>query len=183
MEDTRITELFWQRDERAIAEARSKYGAYCRTIAGNILQNQEDAEECVDDTLLRAWDSIPPDRPSRLSAYLGKIARNLAIDKYRRGTSQKRGGGQVALCLEELSECIGENKPVEDSVVLKDLINGFLRTLPEKSRRIFLFRYWYCMPIREVAAQCGASEGAVKMSLRRTRAALKEYLEKEGVGI
>lgn len=183
MEDTHIIELYWQRNEMAIKESKTKYGAYCGTIAGNILHSAEDTEECVNDTWLHAWNSIPPEKPCRLSVFLGRITRNLAIDRYRRNKFQKHGGGQAALCIDELSECIGENSPVEDRAALNELLNIFLSSLPEKNRNIFLLRYWYFIPVRDIARRCGMTEGAVKMILQRVRSKLKEYLEKEGVGI
>lgn len=183
MEDNKIIELYWQRDESAIRECQIKYGAYCGTIANNILCSAEDSEECVNDTWLRVWNVIPPQKPSRLSVFLGKITRNLAIDKYRKGNSQKYGGGQTALCLEELSECIGESSPIEDRIALRELLNSFLRELPEKNRNIFLLRYWYLMPVSEIAQRYDLSEGAVKMILQRIRNKQKSHFEKEGVGI
>ncbi len=183
MEDKQIVEMYWQRNETAIVESRTKYGAYCGTIANNILHSKEDSEECVNDTWLRAWRSMPPEKPGRLSAFLGKITRNLAIDRYRSNKSKKYGGGQVALCLDELGECIGEEHPIEDRIALKELINAFLTGLTDKNRDIFLLRYWYMMPVGEISRKYDVSEGAVKMILQRIRSKLKDYLEKEGVGI
>ncbi len=183
MEDNIIIELYWQRNEAAIDESRSKYGRYCRKIADNILHSEEDSEECVNDTWLRAWDSIPPERPSVLSSFFGRITRNLAIDRFRRERSGKYGGGQTALCLDELSECIGKEASIEDRVALRELLNKFLRSLPERNRDIFLMRYWYMQPVSEIARQIGTSEGAVKMILQRVRIKMRKYLEKEGVGI
>lgn len=125
MEDIHIIELYWQRDESAIKESQTKYGSYCITIANNILHSSQDTEECVNDTWFRAWNTMPPEKPRRLSVFLGKITRNLAIDKYRRDKSQKYGKGQIALCLDELGECIGENNPIEDRIALKELLNLF----------------------------------------------------------
>jgi RNA polymerase sigma-70 factor (ECF subfamily) len=183
MEDLHIIELYWQRDESAIKESQTKYGGYCSTIANNILHSAEDTEECVNDTWFRAWNTMPPEKPNRLAVFLGKITRNLAIDKYRRDKSQKYGGGQIALCLDELGECIGENSPIEDRVALKELLNIFLSELPDKNRDIFLLRYWYLMPIAEIAERYNTSDGAVKKILQRIREKLKTYLEKEGVGV
>ena len=126
---------------------------------------------------------MPPEKPSRLAVFFGKIARNLAIDKYRKDRSQKYGGGQTALCLDELGECIGEYNPIEDRVALKELLNSFLCSLPDKNRNLFLLRYWYMMPVAEIAKRNNISEGAVKMILQRVRDKLKNYLEKEGVGV
>lgn len=183
MEDSQIIELYWQRKESAIAECRSKYGAYCYSIADHILHSEQDAEECVNDTWLRVWRSIPPRRPNRLSVFLGRIVRNLAIDRYRREHTQKYGGGQLAACLEELSECIGEEAPVEDRLVLKELLDSFLRTLPDRNREIFMHRYWYMAPVGEIARRYRMTQGAVKMNLSRTREKLRAYLEKEGIGV
>lgn len=183
MEDYQIVELYWQRNESAIQESQEKYGDYCATIANNVLRVPEDAEECVNDTWLRAWNAIPPKRPGSLAIFLGRITRNLAIDRYRRDRTQKNGGGQIALCLEELGECVGENRPIEDRLALRETVNRFLQGLPEKSRRIFLLRYWYVMPVAEIARRSGLSEGAVKMSLLRLREKLKSELEQEGFGL
>lgn len=183
MEDERIIELYWQRDESAISESGIKYGAYCSTIAENILHSPEDTEECVNDTWVRAWNAIPPEKPRRLGIFFGRITRGLAIDIFRRKRAEKRGGGQTALCLDELSECIGEESPIEDTLALRELINDFVRGLNERSREIFLLRYWYVLPVAEIARRCGMSEGAVKMLLQRTRSAMKKYLEQEGVGV
>ena len=183
MEDNQIVELYWQRNEKAIKISQMKYGMYCRKIAENILHSKEDEEECLNDTWLRAWNTIPPEKPSRLDAFFGKITRNLAIDRYRQDRSQKRGEGQTALCLEELEECISKDLNIEESIALKDLLNKFLRKLPKKNKDIFLFRYWYLMSIKEIALKFGTSEGSIKMILKRLRENLREYLEKEGVAL
>ena len=183
MEDKSIIELYWKRDERAIEESRAKYGVYCSTIARNILDSNEDAKEVLNSTWLSAWNSIPPKIPQRLSAFLGRLTRNHALDRYRKNTSSKRSNNQVTLCLEELSQCIGESYPIDDKIVLRQLLNRFLRELPSSSQRIFLLRYWYIMPIEKIAVSCGISEGAVKMQLQRMRARLKTILEKEGIGL
>lgn len=183
MDDNNIIELYWQRDQSAVKESQKKYGAYCNTIAVNILNSAEDSEECVNDTWLRAWNAIPPEKPERLRVFLGRITRNLAIDKYRKRRAEKNGGGQIAVCLDELGECIGEDSPIEDRVALRELINSFLIALTDKNRDVFLLRYWYMMPIQKIAERHGISEGAVKMILQRVRNKLKEHLEREGVGI
>lgn len=183
MEDLHIIELYWQRDESAIRESQTKYGGYCSTIANNILHSAEDTKECVNDTWFRAWNAMPPEKPSRLAVFFGKITRNLAIDKYRRDRSQKYGGGQTALCLDELGECIGEDSPIEDRLALRELLNSFLCDLSDKNRNIFLLRYWYMMSVSEIAKRNDISEGAVKMILQRVRDKLRTYLEKEGAGI
>ena len=183
MEDSRIIELYWQRDETAITESSTRYGTYCRVIAYNILRSHEDSEECVNDTWLRAWNNIPPKRPARLSVFFGRIIRNLAIDRYRKYKTRKYGGGEMELCLDELGECVGEEVRIEDRLALKELLDIFLSELPEKNRNIFLLRYWYIMSVNDIAKRYDMSEGAVKMLLSRIRSRLKEYLEKEGVVI
>ena len=125
MEDKSIIELYWKRDERAIEESRAKYGVYCSTIARNILDSNEDAKEVLNSTWLSAWNSIPPKIPQRLSAFLGRLTRNRALDRYRTNTSSKRSNNQVTLCLEELSQCIGESYPFDDKIVLRQLLNRF----------------------------------------------------------
>lgn len=179
MNDDRIIELYWLRDEAAITESSTKYGAYCYTIAENILSCREDSEECVSDTWLRAWDKMPPERPLRLGIFFGRIIRNLAIDRFRRRKAEKYGGGQTVICLDELSECIGEESSVESRVELKEQLESFLRELPERNRQIFLLRYWYMMPVSEIAGRYSMSAGAVKMVLQRLRQKLKVHLEKE----
>jgi RNA polymerase sigma-70 factor (ECF subfamily) len=183
MNDKDIVEMYWERDETAIKMSQEKYGSYCRSIAVNILSSPEDSEECVNDTWLRAWNAIPPQKPGKLSLFLGKITRNLAIDRFRQNKSLKNNGGEIALCLEELEECVSKGSFIEEGVVLKDLINRFLRELPEKNRRIFMYRYWYMMPVGEISEKTAASVGTVKMTLKRIRDKLKKYLEKEGVNI
>ena len=181
MTDNEILELFRQRNETAISECDIKYGAYCMTIAHNILGSREDCEECVNDTWVNAWNSIPPKSPPKLSAFLGRITRNLAIDRYRQARAVKRRAGQTALCLEELSECISDKADFTDEVALKDITDRFLLTLKPESRELFMLRYWYMLPIAEIARRRSLSTGAVKMSLARTRKAFGEFLEKEGI--
>lgn len=181
MEDERIIELYFARDDSAITESSAKYGPYCSAIAQNILNCHEDSEECVNDTWLRAWNAIPPTRPSRLSIFLGRITRNLALDRYRKENSQKHAGSQTSLCLDELSECIGKNdERIEDQLILKDLLEHFLSKLSTRDKDIFLYRYWYFLSMEEIAERFHLSESAVKMKLMRTRKKLKDLLEKEG---
>ena len=183
MEDNHIIELYWHRNENAIAESDAKYGAYCRSIADNILRSHEDTEECVNNTWYRAWNTMPPDRPSRLAAFFGRITRNLAIDRYRSDRAKRHGGGQTAVCLDELGECIGEEQAIEDRLALREMLGVFLRELPKKQRDMFLFRYWYMMPVSEIAERYGISEAAAKMTLGRVRKKLKDRLESEGIGV
>ena len=182
MDDKDIIELYFQRSEEAVAQTERKYGGYCGVIARNILHSAEDAEECVNDTWGRAWDSIPPTRPDRLSVFLGRITRRLAIDRYRKNSAKKRGSGEVALCLDELAECVSGGSIAED-YILKDAIDRFLRGLKAETAELFMLRYWYMQPIKTIAARRSVSEGAVKMQLKRTRAALRQFLETEGIEI
>ena len=183
MDDTRIIDLYWARSEEAIRETDLKYGPYCRTIAWNILQDREDSEECVNDTWLQAWNAMPPKKPSLLKAFLGKITRNLALDRCKYNRAEKRGGGQAALALEELAECVGSGSEEErmENRLLTELLNRFLAALSQKNRQIFMLRYWYFCTVQQIADSLGLSESGVKMSLLRSRRQLKALLEKEGV--
>ena len=184
MEDKNIIQLYFERSEAAISETAVKYGKLCHTIAYNILYNEEDSEECVNDTYMKAWEVIPPQIPEKLAAFLGKITRNLAISKYRHNSSLKRGGGQVDLALEELEECISDQNTTEQAVSDKlfvEQLNKFLEDLSAEKRKVFMQRYWYLRPIHEIAEEFSMSESKVKMILHRTRNTLKEALEKEGI--
>lgn len=184
MDDGQIVALYWARSEAAISETADKYGRYCRYIAYSILCNHEDAEECVNDTYIRAWGAMPPQRPSRLSVFLGKITRNLSLNKYEKGMAKKRGLGQVPLVLDELADCIPAADSVEralDDAVLTEVFNRFLSGLPKEARMVFMRRYWYVSSVNEIAADCGFSPSKVKMLLLRARNELKRILEKEGV--
>lgn len=186
MDDQQIIELFWQRSENAIAEVDRKYGSYCHHIAWGILGSREDSEECVSDTWLRAWDAIPPQRPGDLATFLGKITRNLALDRYASRGAKKRGGGQLPLALEELRDCVPAGDPTAqliDRVVLTGALNQFLASLTPEARNIFLRRYWYFSSLREIAMDLGVSESKVKMSLLRSRGKLKKILQKEGIAL
>jgi RNA polymerase sigma-70 factor (ECF subfamily) len=186
MDDQQIIDLYWARSENAISETAEKYGKYCHTIAYHILHNDEDSEECVNDTYLRAWEAMPPQRPHRLSAFLGKITRNLSLDRYKRLAAEKRGSGQVPLALDELLDCVPTGDSAEktaDDLALTESLNRFLGTLSVDARRIFLRRYWYLTPVKEIAAEASISESKVKMSLLRSRKELKKFLEKEGIAL
>lgn len=184
MEDHQIIELYWARSESAIEETSSKYGSYCGAIAYRILQDREDTEECVSDTWLKAWNAMPPKRPGKLSAFLGTITRNLALKRWESRSAEKRGGGQVSLALEELEGSIADpaDSPEEQAILL-DALNRFLSGLSPQARIIFLRRYWYLCPVEEIARMGKMSEGAVKMSLHRSRRALRRQLEKEGFSL
>jgi len=183
MEDFEIVDLYWERDENAINQTDRKYGKYCRKIAYGILYNREDSDECVYDTYLQAWNSIPPQRPMRLSTYLGKICRNLSINLYEKMSALKRGGSETTVCLDELDEVVGSRPDADENAELSELtdsIKGFLSETDEKSRRLFLQRYWYMMSVKEIARDNGLRESNVKVTLHRTREKLKEYLTGEG---
>ena len=181
MEDSKIVELFLNRDENAITESDKKYGKYCFSIAFNILKDRFETEECVNDTFLAAWSSIPPQIPQLFSAFLAKITRNLSLKKYRSKTAVKRGG--TALALDELYECIPSGSIVLDALEARELaqlIDAFLRTLSFEERYIFLRRYWYFDSIKDIAFSLNMSEGQIKMRLSRTRKKLLLKLQKEG---
>lgn len=184
MNDGGIIDLFFARDELAIAESDAKYGRYCMTVAGNILSAKEDCEECVSDTWLAAWHRIPPEIPSCLRAFFGRITRNIAIDKYRMQHAEKRGGGEIAVALDEL-ECIAssENDASDMCITaeLADKINAFLRTLSERDCNIFLARYYYIYPVDKIADAFGLRENYVRTVLSRTRAKLAVYLKNENL--
>ena len=182
MEDSRITELFTLRDESAVTETESKYGGYCHALAFNILGDPNDAEETVSDALFQLWQAIPPEKPKSLRAFLCKITRNLALNKAEHRNADKRGGGELPLVLDELDYCVPSKKLTEDSVdarCLTELIERFLSMQRADSRIIFLKRYWYMFSVSEIAKESGFSESKVKVSLMRTRNALKEFLDRE----
>lgn len=184
MDDKQIVDLYWERSEKAIKETAAKYGGYCYSIAINILNNSADAEECINDTYLSAWNSIPPHRPSVLSTFLGKITRRISIDKWRKSNAEKRGGGQTAIVLDELSECIPDKNSIEHTVeaqFLADIINSFVEDLQDKDRRVFLCRYFYLDSVESIAERFGYSQSKVKSILHRTRQKLRTRLEKEGL--
>ncbi len=184
MDDTQIVELYWARKESAIEETTAKYGSYCRSIAGNILNNQDDAEECVNDTWLGAWNSMPPHRPSVLSTFLGKLTRRISIDKWRHVNAKKRGNGQLPLVLAELEDCISDGKSIEEETerkLLTEVISAFVKSLPETEQKVFLCRYWYMDSVGAIASRFRFSESKVKSMLSRTREKLRVRLEKEGL--
>ncbi len=183
MTDSKIVELFWRRNEEAISESSEKYGKYCHYIAHNILYSNEDAEECVNDTWMNAWRSIPPHKPMVLRTFLGKITRNLALNKYERKLAGKRGGGETTLSLDELQDCIPDKSNLDqlaDHVALTNILNAFLLGEQEDSRNIFIQRYWFMCSIKEISENFGFSESKVKMTLLREREKLRHILQREG---
>lgn len=184
MEDSRIVALYEARREEAVSESAAKYGVYCTSIAFHILRQAEDSEECVSDTWLRAWNAIPPDRPVRLRAYLGKITRNLALNRYRQEHARKRGGGMVAVTLSELRDCVAEGCGLEEAVLereLGDAVNRFVAGLSTQKRTAFILRYYHLLTVREIAARMELRESTVKSILLRLRKQLKSHLEQEGI--
>lgn len=184
MESKEIVELFFKRDERAIEAASDKYGSYCGKVAMNILGSREDSEECVNDTFLKAWELIPPNKPEKLSAFLGKLTRNFAINRLRQNNAQKRGGGETEAVFEEIAEFTPANFSVEEQAEKKELVKAideFLKKLPEKKRSVFICRYWYCDSIKEIAEQQGLSESNVSVILNRTGQKLKKHLTQKGM--
>jgi len=183
MEDEEIIRLYWKRNQNAIKETDVKYGKYCKTIAVNILRNNEDADECVNDTYLKTWNSIPPHQPKMLSTFLGKITRNLSFDRFRYGKMKKRGSGEISAILDELDELVSGNESVEDEVEKQEMINeinNFLDSISEEKSDIFICRYWYVMPINEISQKFGISSTNVSVTLNRLRHQLKEYLIERG---
>lgn len=183
MEDQAIIDLYWAREERAIEETAQKYGSYCRAIAQNILRNRSDTEECLNDTWLQTWNSLPPQRPNILPVYLGTITRNLSLNRCRRANAQRRGQGKLELAYEELQESVPDHATVEQQVAARELgrkLDKFLRSLSLKDCCIFLRRYWYMDTNLQIAQRYHMTEGGVKANLHRTRKKLKAYLEQEG---
>ena len=186
MEDQGIIRLYFNRDQEAIRQTDRKYGRQCRRTARNILAIPEDAEECVNDTYLRAWEAIPPARPGAFRIWLGQITRHLSLDRWKSLRAEKRGGG-AELLLGELEDCLpasggGPERELEDQE-LAELLNVFLRGLSREGRAMFLLRYWYGESVAEVALALGCGEGKVKSSLFRSRKALRAFLEKEGITV
>lgn len=182
MEDSQIVALYWQRNELAIRETDAKYGRYCHKIAHNILANREDAEECVNDTYVGAWNAIPPHRPAILQTFLGKLTRRISLNRWRSKSREKRGGSQTVLALDELGECVSDGMDTEQTVMGKELaeaVRRFLSTLPDQERDVFLSRYFFLASIAEISRSFGFSESKVKSMLLRTRRKLRTYLQKE----
>ena len=186
MKDQEIVSLYWDRNEDAIHQTQMKYGAYLSKVSYNILADFEDSKECVNDTYLAAWNSMPPQKPAVLSTYLGKLTRRISIDLFRKKTSQKRGGGEYALSLQELGECIGGGTDPAQNLETKALaqaITDFLEKQPQLDRQVFIGRYYYMDPVKEIARYCRISESKVKILLYRARQSLREHLQKEGFAV
>lgn len=183
MDDAQIVALYWQRDEHAIEATAAKYGPYCMKISQNILADRSDSEENVNDTYLKAWHAMPPQKPAILSAFLGRIARNLALNRYKARSAQKREGDAFALSLDELDDCAVTLPDPENEAAARELgrsISAFLRTQSAEVRSMFVLRYFYCDSIEEIGSRLGCGESRVKTTLLRTRRKLKQHLIKEG---
>ena len=183
MNDSQIVNMYWERNEKAIEETQKKYGKFCYSVAYSILCSEEDAKESVNDTYLDAWNSIPPHKPSVLSAFLGKITRRISIDKWRNKNAARRGGGQITDTLDELAECIPDSNGIEKQLeekALNETINSFIKSLPKKEQKIFICRYWYLDSIKSISEQFGFSQSKVTSMLFRTREKLRKILMEEG---
>lgn len=186
MDDRQIIELYSQRDENAIKETSDKYGNYCFSIANNILDCRWDSEECVNDTWIQTWNSIPPQKPSCLKAFLAKITRNLSLNRYKEKTRDKRGSGEAVFALDEMDEFLAGTSDIVSAYEQKEfltMLNRFLYSLPERERNIFILRYFYMDSTKCIAQACSLKESNVLMILSRTRKKLKETLEREGYTI
>lgn len=183
MEDSQIVELYWRKNADAISETANKYGAYCFTIANNILHSAEDSEECVNDTWFQAWNAMPPQRPNVLRMFLAKITRNLSFNRFHARSVEKRGGGEITLVLEELSECLASGSDVEaayEATELEQCIQRFVRALPQRDRNVFVRRYFFTEPISTIAERYGLTANNIAVILSRTRKKLKLELTKKG---
>lgn len=186
MDDKDIITLYLQRDERAVIETCNKYDKYCKTISYNILKDRETVEECVNDAYLCLWDRIPPAEPTDLSAYLGRIVRNISLKRYTHDKAEKRGGKEVVLALGELEDCISSDDGVEAAVTSEELmraIEEFLRSQSKEKRVIFVRRYWYLASIKDIAKAYGMTSSKVASLLFRMRNDLKTYLTEEGISL
>lgn len=186
MKDTELIDLYFDRNEQAIVNTQEKYGKYCYSIAFNILYDREDTEECINDTWLRAWNAIPPQKPGKLQLFLGAITRNLAFDRYKSKRAQKRGGGNIEVALDELAECLPSEDTIEDLTIAAELeqtIHKFLKSLPARDCNVFLRRYWYVEDYQSIADRYHMNLNTVKTILFRTRGKLKAHLEQEGIVI
>ena len=183
MNDKKIIELLFARSQSALTHLQSRFGKYCHSIAYNVLGNDFDAQECVNDTYMRVWDSIPPNKPKDLSVYIGRIARNVSLNRKKQNNAGKRNSS-ADLAIDELEEMICDRSmDFSDGVFIKQALNSFLENLSTKDRRIFIQRYWYAYSIKEIAESAGIEENNVRVKLHRLRDDLKKHLEKEGIAI
>lgn len=186
MDDSQILDLYWERNPDAVLQTDRKYGLYCRQVSFNILRSREDAEECVNDSWLKAWHSIPPTKPRHLRAYLAKLTRNVSLDRWDQLQARKRGGGRTTLLLSELSDCIPAAATVEQALedrTISAAVSAWLRQQSPRNRVAFVRRYWYADSLSAVAKRVGLSEGGTKSLLHRLRRSLKDHLEQEGIAL
>lgn len=181
MDDSRIIELYFSRDNSAIKETKTKYGRLLYSVSYNILKTHEDAEECESDTYMAAWEQIPPTKPQVLSAFLSRITRNLSFKKLKANTAQKRGGNSQSLPIDELANLIPDNTNAISELEITEILNAFLRELPTRDRQVFICHYWYCDSIKDISRQFGFTQSKVKMILLRTRQKLLDHLKKQEV--
>ncbi|MBQ8595421.1 MAG: sigma-70 family RNA polymerase sigma factor [Oscillospiraceae bacterium] len=184
MEDEKIIELYFERNESAISETAEKYGNYLYKIAFNILSDNEDSEESVNDTYMSAWNTIPPEKPNVFSAFLSKITRYISLNRYRAKKTEKRSGGEIDAAFEEIEECVPDKSDIYDEIETKELaeiISDYLKKLPETERKIFVCRYYYLDSLSDISKQFGFSQSKVASMLHRTRKKILSHLEKEGV--
>lgn len=183
MNDNQIIQLYWERDEQAIVESERQYGALCHTVAMNILSNPQDAEECVNDTWLKSWQTIPPKRPPNLCAFFCRIARNLSLDRYRRKYMTQARGSGFEVALHELSECLPSDETIAGTDPLPSLLDGYLATLDPTHRKLFVGRYWHAYPVKRLAAAYGMTPNHVSVILHRLRDDLRSYFNERGYQI
>ena len=182
-DDQTIIRHYWERNEEALAETAEKYGSFCSSIAENILNDREDAKECVNDTYLKTWNSIPSNRPRIFPAFLGRIVRNLSFNRYNYLRTAKRGGGQISVVLDELSECIPDRSASADlsDNELTEAINDFIASLSVRNRNIFVMRYWYTDSVGKIASELHLSENNVSVILARLKTKLRTHLAERGI--
>lgn len=181
MLDDEIIELYFSRSENAVKESENKYSRYCGSIAFHILGDSRDAEECVSDAFLAAWNNIPPERPKNLRVYLGRLTRNISLNRFDYKTAKKRRGDFDSV-ISELDTLCGDTVEKEyDNKQIANAISGFLRSVSEEQRKIFILRYWYAYPIADIVSKTGMSESKIKSMLLRLRKKLKDHLEKEDI--
>ncbi len=183
MDDEKIIELFFDRNELALGETEKKYGRYCFAISFRILNSNEDSEECVNDTWLSAWNAIPPKRPDSLRGFLGRICRNISLDRLDFLKAEKRNGN-VTEAFEELEAFLsGSEEDIEQEMFMREAVNRFLESLDRKTRIIFMQRYWYFCSVAEIAEGMGITENNVRVTLHRTKLKMRSFFEKEGITI
>lgn len=182
MEDKKIVDMFFSRDEQAIEQVQKKYGAYLYAVANNILASESDSEECINDAYHKAWQTIPPARPEYLGAYLAKAVRNCALSKRKADSAQKRSANVDAVFLEAV-ELIPDSLDIADEVAVRDTVNAFLSSLPKRTRMIFMRRYWFYDSIEMISDRFELTRNNVKVILKRTRDRFKTFLEREGISV